>query len=82
MCMASGRPTISLRFPKWESYFTHKGDIVIADSVADIPNKVQWLLDNPERAELIGSLGAEKILAEHTYLSRIKELLEMVGLKS
>lgn len=81
MCMASGRPTISLRFPKWESYFTHMGDIVIAESVEDIPNKVRWLINNPEMAEMIGRSGAEKILAEHTYLSRINELLDMVGLK-
>jgi spore maturation protein CgeB len=81
MCMASGRPTISLKFPKWESYFTDMGDIVIADSVADIPNKVRWLLANPERARLIGEAGAAKMAAEHTYFSRINELLEMVGLR-
>ena len=81
MCMASGRPTISLRYPKWQSYFTDMGDLVIANSVEEIPNKVQWLLDNPQRASMIGDLGAEKIRAEHTYLSRINELLEMVGLK-
>lgn len=81
MCMASGRPTVSFRFPKWESYFTHMGDIVIADSIKDIPNKVKWLLDNPDMAEMIGRSGAEKIQAEHTYLSRINELLHMVGLK-
>ena len=81
MCMASGRPTISLKFPQWESYFTNMGDIVIADSINDIPNKVQWLLDHPVKAALIGRSGAEKILAEHTYFSRIKELLEIVNLK-
>ncbi len=82
MCMASGRPTISLKFPRWESYFTHMGDIVIADSIEDIPNKVQWLLEHPAQAELIGRSGAEKILAEHTYLSRVNELLDMVGLNA
>ena len=81
MCMASGRPTVSLKFPKWQSYFTNMGDIVIANSVEDIPNKVRWLLSNPERAAMIGRAGAEKIRAEHTYLSRVNELLEMVGLK-
>lgn len=81
MCMASGRPTVSLRFPKWESYFTDKCDLVIADSVEDIPNKVQWLKDNPDIADYIGKSGAEKVRAEHTYFSRINELLEAVGLK-
>lgn len=81
MCMASGRPTISLKFPKWESYFTDMGDIVMADSVEQMIHKARWLLKNPERAAMIGRSGAEKILAEHTYLSRINELLEMVGLR-
>ena len=81
MCMASGRPTISLRFPKWESYFTDNCDLVIADSIGDIPNKVQWLKDNPDIANYIGMSGAAKVRAEHTYLSRINELLEMVGLR-
>lgn len=81
MCLASGRPTVSLKFPKWESYFTHNSDIVIADSVDDIIPRVKWLLDNPDRAEFIGESGANKALSEHTYSSRIIELLEMVGLK-
>jgi len=81
MCMASGRPTVSLAFPNWESYFTNYGDIVIVETVEDIPNKVKWLMENPDRANLIGRAGAEKIKAEHTYLSRINELLNMVGLK-
>jgi len=81
MCLASGRPTVSLVYPKWESYFTNNCDLVIADSVEDVVNKVRWLLDDPERAKYIGRSGAEKILAEHTYLSRVNELFEMVGLK-
>lgn len=81
MCMASGRPTISYRFPKWESYFTNNSDIIIADSIEDIPNKVNWLLQNPLQAEFIGESGAAKVFAEHTYASRVNELLELVGLR-
>ena len=81
MCLASGRPTISYRFPKWQSYFTHDSDIVIADSISEIPNKVRELLSDPAKANFIGESGAAKVYAEHTYLSRINELLHMVGLK-
>lgn len=81
MCLASGRPTISLVFPHWQSYFTHNSDIVIAESVEDIPNKVQYLLNNPHHADFIGESGAALALAEHTYLSRVIELLEMTGVK-
>lgn len=78
LCMASGRPVISYRFPKWESYFTDKCDLLIADSIDDIPRLVRWVKENPERANLIGKSGAAKVLAEHTYLSRVQELLDMI----
>jgi spore maturation protein CgeB len=80
MCLASGRPTIALRFPKWETYFTNMCDLVIVDSINDIPDAVQMLKDNPELANYIGQQGAAKAFAEHTYYSRVKELLNVVGL--
>ena len=80
MCLASGRPTISLKFPKWESYFTNNCDLVIADSIEDVVNKVKFLKARPRLANFIGKSGAEKALAEHTYTSRIRELLDIVGL--
>jgi spore maturation protein CgeB len=81
MCMASGRPTISLKFPKWESYFTDGCDLLIADTIQDIPKKIEYLKANPDVANFIGQQGAAKVFAEHTYASRIRELLRMVGLK-
>lgn len=81
MCMASGRPTISLSFPNWESYFIDGCDLMIADNVNEIPSKVKFLVENPDVANYIGSQGAAKVYAEHTYLSRIKELLSLVGLQ-
>ncbi len=80
MCMASGRPTVSLRFPKWESYFTDNCDLMIAESTRDVVNKVKYLLANRDFAEFVGKSGAEKVRAEHTYLSRVNELLDIVGL--
>jgi len=81
MCMASGRPTIALKFPGWQSFFADMGDIVIARSIDEIPNKVRMLVDNPDLANYIGQNGAAKVMAEHTYYSRIIELLEMVNLR-
>jgi len=81
MCMASGRPTISYRFPKYESYFANKGDLVIANTIQEIGDKVDWLINNPDMADFIGRSGAAKVFAEHTYLSRVNELLKMVGLR-
>ena len=80
MCMASGRPTISLRFPKWESYFTNMCDLVIVNDISEIPDKVRLLKNNPELANYIGASGAAKVFAEHTYYSRVKELFSLIGL--
>jgi spore maturation protein CgeB len=81
MCMASGRPTIQFHFPKYESYFTNNCDLVIANNVQDIGDKMDWLLANPKMANYIGQSGAAKVAAEHTYLSRVNELFELVGLR-
>lgn len=81
MCLASGRPTVSWHFPGYESYFVDNCDLVIAKGSEDIVSKVQYLLENKERANFIGMNGAAKVFAEHTYLSRINEMLEMIGLK-
>ncbi|MDP2685284.1 MAG: glycosyltransferase [bacterium] len=82
MCLASGRPTIALEFPKWDSYFTNNCDLIIATSPEDIVSKVKSLKNNIQLANYIGKSGAEKVLAEHTYLSRMRELLDMVNLKN
>lgn len=82
MCMASGRPTVSLYFPNYESYFTDGCDLLIAHSPQEVVDKVRYLKNNPRMAEFIGKQGAAKVFAEHTYASRIKELLSLVGLRN
>lgn len=78
MCMASGRPTISLAFPGWQSYFTNNCDIYIANSTDDIVNKIRYFKENPSEADYIGENGSDKVFAEHTYFSRMKELLDLI----
>lgn len=80
ICLASGRPTISYRFPKFDSYFSHNSDILIANSVEDILAQVEYCKNNPEKANHIGLNGYRKVFAEHTFKSRIIELLTMLGL--
>jgi spore maturation protein CgeB len=82
MCLASGRPTISWNFPGYQSYFTDRCDLMIAHSPEDIVNKVRYLLNNPDLAQYIGVQGSSKVAAEHTWQSRIDELLDLTGLKN
>lgn len=81
MCMASGRPTICFNYPGYESHFTNNCDLVIANSIQEIGEKIDWLLSNPDMANYIGQSGAAKVAAEHTYLSRVKELFSIIGIE-
>ncbi len=81
MCLSSGRPTVSWRFPKYHSYFTNKCDLLCSHSPEDTVEKVKYLLDNPDLANYIGKNGAAKVQAEHTYSSRFQELIDIVGLR-
>ena len=80
ICLSSGRPVISYRFPKYESYFNHNSDILIAQTKEDILNLLNYCLKYPNEADKIGINGFRKAKAEHTYFSRVIELLRMTGL--
>ena len=79
-CLASGRPTISYRFPAYESYFAHNSDILISHSIDETISLVEYCINNPDKATEIGYLGHRKALSEHTYTSRVIELLSMLQL--
>ncbi|MGI0058533.1 MAG: glycosyltransferase family protein [Nitrosotalea sp.] len=79
-CMASGRPTISWHFPGYESYFTDRQDIFIAHSPQEIIDIVNYCKANPDMANQVGINGYQKVLKEHTFTSRVIELLHMTNL--
>jgi hypothetical protein len=79
-CVASGRPTISWYFPGIESYFVEGSEILVARTTKDIPELVRYCMANPEIASQIGINGHRRALREHTFTSRVIELLDMTGL--
>jgi len=79
-CVASGRPTISWYFPGCESYFVEGSEIFYARSNSDIVNIVNYCKENPEVAKQIGINGHKRVLREHTFTSRIIELLNITKL--
>jgi hypothetical protein len=79
-CLSSGRPTISWYFPGCESYFAEGSEIFYARKVSDIDDIVNYCKQNPEIAKQIGMNGYKKVLKEHTYTSRVIELLHMINL--
>lgn len=79
-CMAAGRPTISWYFPGAESYFVEGSEIIYARSYADIIDAVSFCKKNPEKAAEIGMNGYKRAAREHTFTSRIIELLKITNL--
>jgi spore maturation protein CgeB len=80
ICLASGRPVISYRFPQSETYFTHGTDYLVANSKEEILDLLDFCQKNPEISKKIGLQGAQKVKLQHTYQSRIAELLYLIGL--
>jgi spore maturation protein CgeB len=78
MCLASGRPTIIYRFPKWDSYFVDRGDVLIAENTEHVISLVEECRNNPDWATQIGRNGYLKARSEHSFESRILELANIV----
>lgn len=79
-CMASGRPTITWHFPGVENYFIEGQEIFVARSINDVIDIVNYCRNNPEVATQVGINGYNRAVREHTFTSRIIELLHMTNL--
>jgi spore maturation protein CgeB len=79
-CVASGRPTISWHFPGIESYFVEGQEIYVARNVQQVADLVNHCKKHPEEANKVGLAGQARALKEHTFTSRIAELLQLTGL--
>jgi len=79
-CIGSGRPTISYRFPGVESYFADKSDILVSNTIQETVQLVDYCTKNPDIANKIGQNGYAKVKNEHTFTSRVLELLKMINL--
>lgn len=79
-CLASGRPTISWYFPGIEDYFVGGSEIFIAKTAQDVVDITNLCKKNPDLANRVGEAGYQKVLKNHTYTSRVLELIDMVGL--
>ncbi len=79
-CLAAGRPTISWHFPGIESYFVEGSEIFVAHSAAQVVDIVRYCKANPDIATQVGINGHKRAYKEHTYSSRILELLQITNL--
>lgn len=79
-CLASGRPVISYRFPQYQNYFSDNQDLFIASSIDEVVDKMDFCINNSMIANEVGYNGYLKVKHQHTYESRVVELLNMLGL--
>ncbi len=82
ICLAAGRPVICWDFPDYDSYFVNGQDLFIAKSIDEVHSIVEYCKNNPDKATEVGKNGYRKALKEHTFTSKIIELLDMLNLMS
>ena len=77
--MSVGLPVVASNFPVWRSIVDKAGCGLLVDPLdpSAIAEAIQWILDNPDEAELMGQRGRE---ATETYYNWKTEEEKLVGL--
>ena len=77
--MACGGFLLSNYQEDYLEYFIPDQDIVIYNDYGDLLEKVDFYLKNEKSREQIAESGHQKVMREHTYLQRTKNILEIVA---
>ncbi len=59
-------------------HFTDREELLVYRSVEEMRALVEAALQDPTAAEAVAKAGRERLLGEHTYMHRLKRLLEVV----
>ena len=60
-------------------YFVDGEEIVIATSRDDWFDKIDYYLEHPDEARMIGEAGRRRALSDHTYEHRARQLLDLAA---
>lgn len=63
-----------------DEYLVPDREVVVYESVGDLAEKIRWYLDNERERGVIAAAGYERVLRDHTYERRFKELFRAMGL--
>jgi len=80
IAMASGTLTVSHYIPGLEEYFTNGKDLVWFENADECVDLVEYYLEHEEEAEKIAINGSAKVLSEHSWTERVKELGTRIGI--
>jgi len=76
---ATGAAVVSNPHLGIENWFTPGEEIIVAHDAAEARDAYTGLLDDPAAAVEMGRLARERVLDEHTYERRARQLLDIVG---
>lgn len=76
---AAGAFQIVDQRPLLAELFQPGQEMAVAENPEDLPGLIDHYLTRPEEAAAIGRAGRERVLAEHTYEHRLKEILGSLG---
>jgi spore maturation protein CgeB len=63
-----------------ERWFEPGRELIVVSSADEAIAAYRDLLDDPAQAEELGRRARERVLDEHTYVHRSRQLLELVGI--
>jgi spore maturation protein CgeB len=76
----SGGLYLTERHPELEKFYELDKEIVAYTDFDDLVEKIQDLLSNPEKAEVIGEQGRQRALGEHSWEMRFEKIFNLMGL--
>ena len=77
---ASGAAIVSNPYHGIERWFEPGEELIVVNDAEEALATYRQLLDDPAQAEAMGARARERVLDEHTYAHRAKQLLSLVGL--
>ena len=60
--------------------YGHESEIIVVETAEEALTAYRRLLDDPGEAEAMGKRARERVLAEHTYLHRARQVLRTLDL--
>lgn len=78
---ASGAAIVSNPYNGIERWFEPGSELLVVNDAAEAVAAYRDLLADPAQAEAMGQRARERVLDEHTYRHRARQLLELVGLE-
>lgn len=76
---AQGACIVSQPYSGIEEWFDVGREIVIVKSAEDAIEAYSWLLDDPESAKAMGAAARRRVLSEHTFHHRAREIEQAIG---